>query len=258
MAIRKAIRGLSSDELEMFRGAISRTKALSDERGYSYFAGLHGLPLPSYCQHGTLLFLPWHRAYLYFLELALQDQAPDVSIPYWDWTAAISHQEGLPPAYSQEQQDDGAENPLFSATVEWPRELIDLVLENLPGTITAEGRTLRDPDLPDELPRKATIDSILQAPTFEDFSIRLENVHGGVHVWIGGAMSQVATAAYDPIFWAHHSMIDRLWYLWQIGPRGTDPPAALMQQALPPFPITVAQTLDIQTLSYDYAVQVLT
>ena len=81
MAIRKAIRGLSSDELEMFRGAISRTKALSDERGYSYFAGLHGLPLPSYCQHGTLLFLPWHRAYLYFLELALQDQVPDVSIP---------------------------------------------------------------------------------------------------------------------------------------------------------------------------------
>ena len=71
-------------------------------------------------------------------------------------------------------------------------------------------------------------------------------------------MSQVATAAYDPIFWAHHSMIDRLWYLWQIGPRGTDPPAALMQQALSPFPITVAQTLDIQTLAYDYAVQVLT
>jgi tyrosinase len=53
-------------------------------------------------------------------------------------------------------------------------------------------------------------------------------------------------------------MIDRLWYLWQIGPRGTDPPAALMQQALPPFPMTVAQTLDIRTLAYDYAVQVLT
>ena len=256
MAIRKAIRGLSSQELERFRDAISRTKALSDERGYNFFAGLHGLPLPSYCQHGTLLFLPWHRAYLYFLELVLQDQVPGVGFPYWDWTSTVSHQEGLPTAYAQEQQDDGAENPLFSSTVEWPRELIDLVLERLPGTITAEGRTLRDPDPPDELPRRATIDSILRAPTFEDFSIRLENVHGDVHVWVGGAMSQVATAAYDPVFWAHHTMIDRLWYLWQIGAFGMDPPASMMQQALPPFPITVAQTLDIQALSYDYAVQV--
>ena len=35
---------------------------------------------------------------------------------------------------------------------------------------------LRVPDPPDELPRQATIESILDAPTFEDFSIRLENV----------------------------------------------------------------------------------
>jgi tyrosinase len=117
-------------------------------------------------------------------------------------------------------------------------------------------QTLRDPDPPDELPRKATIDSILEAPTFEDFSTRLENVHGDVHVWVGGAMSSVATAAYDPIVWAHHSMIDRLWYLWQIGPHGMDPPASMMQSVLPPFPITVAQTLNIQTQGYEYAVQI--
>jgi tyrosinase len=85
MAVRKAIRESSAQELTKFRDAISRMKALSDERGYSHFAGIHGLLLPSYCQHGTLLFLPWHRAYLYFFELALQDQASDVGIPYWDW-----------------------------------------------------------------------------------------------------------------------------------------------------------------------------
>ena len=219
-----------------------------------------------YCQHGTqtpqgtwipnFLFLPWHRAYLYFFELALQDQVPDVGLPYWDWTADVSHQEGLPRAYAQERQDDGSENPLFSATVEWRGELIDWVRERLPGTLTEEGQTLRDPDPPDELPRKATIDSILEAPTFEDFSTRLENVHGDVHVWVGGTMSQVPTAGYDPIFWAHHSMIDRLWYLWQIGPHGMDPPASMMQSVLPPFPITVAQTLNIQTLGYEYAVQI--
>jgi tyrosinase len=139
--------------------------------------------------------------------------------------------------------------------VEWDSDLLDLVRERLPGTLTVDGETLRDPDVPDELPRKATIDSILDAPTFEDFSIRLENVHGDVHVWAGGAMSQVPTAAYDPIFWAHHAMIDRLWYLWQMRHPGMDPAASLMQQVLTPFPMTVAQTLNIQNLGYEYAVQ---
>jgi tyrosinase len=254
MAVRKGIRGLSARELTKFRDAISRQKALNDERGYSYFAGLHGLPLPIHCQHGTLLFLPWHRAYIYFWELALQDRVPGVGIPYWDWTADVSHQRGLPGPYVQERVQ-GSENPLLSATVEWGKTLIDRVRNRLPGTLTAQGQTLRDPDLPDELPRKATIDSILDAPTFEDFSIRLENVHGDVHVWVGGAMSQVPTAGYDPVFMAHHSMIDRLWYLWQMRHPGMNPPASIMQSVLPPFPITVAETLNIQTLGYDYAVQ---
>jgi tyrosinase len=255
MAVRKAIRGLDQQELRTFRDAISRQKALSDERGYNYFAGLHGLPLPIQCQHGTLLFLPWHRAYLYFWELALQDQVPGVSVPYWDWTADVSHQRGLPGAYSQAQVD-GLDNPLFSATVEWPRDLIDRVRELLPGTLTPEGQTLRDPDPPDELPRKTTIRSILDAPTFRDFSVRLEQVHGDVHVWVGGAMSQVPTAGYDPVFMAHHSTIDRLWYLWQMRHPGMNPPVSIMQSVLTPFPMTVAQTLDIRTLGYEYAVQV--
>ena len=180
---------------------------------------------------------------------------PDVGLPYWDWTADVSHQEGIPQAYAQEQ-DNSVENPLFSATVEWDKRLIDRVLANLPGTLTEAGQTLRDPDSPDQLPMQTTINSILDAPTFEDFSIRLESVHNDVHVWVGGAMSQIPTAGYDPLFFAHHSMIDRLWYLWQMRHPGINPPASMLQTALPPFPMTVAQTLNIQTLGYQYAVQV--
>ena len=254
MAERKGIRGLTAQELSRFRDAVSRQKALSDERGYNYFAGLHGLPLPIHCQHGTLLFLPWHRAYLYFWELALQDRVAGVGVPYWDWTANVSHQRGLPEAYA-EAQVDGSDNPLFSSTVEWPRREIDRVRERYPGTLTRQGRTLRDPDLPDELPRRTTINSILEAPTFADFSNRLENVHGDVHVWVAGAMSEVPTAGYDPIFMAHHSTIDRLWYLWQLRHPGARPPASMMRTVLSPFPVTVADTLDIQALGYEYAIQ---
>ncbi len=29
-------------------------------------------------------------------------------------------------------------------------------------------------------------------------------------------MGDVAYAAYDPLFWAHHAMVDRIWRLWQL------------------------------------------
>jgi tyrosinase len=66
-------------------------------------------------------------------------------------------------------------------------------------------------------------------------------------------MSDISVAAYDPIFWAHHCMIDRLWYLWQLKHPGARMPPPLIDQALPPFAMTVRQTLEITQLGYDYA-----
>jgi tyrosinase len=115
--------------------------------------------------------------------------------------------------------------------------------------------TLRDPDRPDELPRQQTVDRALAARSFGDFSMLIEGIHASVHTWVGGAMTLVSVAAFDPLFWAHHAMIDRLWYLWQIGTQGR-PPAHLLDTALRPFPMTVRQTLNIADLGYEYAVRV--
>ena len=70
--------------------------AIGDERGYGYHAGVHGLPLPIGCDnaHGTPYCLPWHRAYLYFFERALRDQVPDVTLPWWNWTATFGGRGG--------------------------------------------------------------------------------------------------------------------------------------------------------------------
>ena len=80
MASRQNIFRMSDSDVGDYRAAVRGLKDISaqnldDERGHFYFAGLHGLPVPSWCAHGTLLFLPWHRAYLYFLELALQEHS---------------------------------------------------------------------------------------------------------------------------------------------------------------------------------------
>jgi tyrosinase len=67
-------------------------------------------------------------------------------------------------------------------------------------------------------------------------------------------MSQIPYAAFDPIFWAHHTMVDRLWRVWQLRHPGAGPPASLLDEALPPFRMTVRQTLSVTALGYNYAV----
>jgi tyrosinase len=69
-------------------------------------------------------------------------------------------------------------------------------------------------------------------------------------------MSVVPLAAFDPIFWSHHAMIERLWYLWQLRHPGALPPDIALPRALDGFTLTVAQTLDIGALGYDYALEV--
>ena len=285
MAIRTSIRGAARDpaQISLIRRAIARMKSVGDERGFDWFASLHGLALPSWCEHGMALFLPWHRAYLHYFELAMQTRlgprftriAPqdpelaDVGLPWWDWTSDESHREGLPDAYVLEEVD-GEPNPLATSTIGscpggdslfvgvWSATLVGAVREQIPGAITDDGvpRTVREPEEPDELPRRSTLeDIVLRQNTFGSFTTSLEQVHNDVHVWVGGSMAVVPTSAYDPIFWSHHAMIDRIWYLWQLSDLGMDPSADLLSTVLAPFPMTVAQTLDIERLGYDYAVE---
>lgn len=66
-------------------------------------------------------------------------------------------------------------------------------------------------------------------------------------------MGSVATAAFDPIFWSHHVMIDRVWYLWQLQNGLHNIPPDYLDKALPPFSLTVRDVLDINSLGYEYA-----
>ena len=259
MGLRKSTAALTEADWTDLRDAFAAAYRLGDERGYAFHAGLHGLPLPTYCQHGTVQFLTWHRAHLYFFERALTDalrrergdQSVTVSLPWWDWTSAVSHRDGLPSGYLPA---DGADNPLAAGPVTLDDADLALVRGNLPGAITdgPSPVTIRDPGPPGELPRQQTAARALRAPTFSDFSRLLEGIHNGVHGWVGGAMSAVPIAAYDPVFWAHHTNIDRLWSLWQLNNHPNFPPSFL-DRALPPFPMTVRQTLDVSRLGYDYA-----
>ena len=235
---RRSVRRLTAGQLKDVRAAIAKAQAIKDDRGYQAWAGIHGLPLPISCKHQSELFLPWHRAYLYLFEKALQDLVPGVTLPWWDWT--VEHKEGIPSAYTV-RKAEGRANPLFDSPIQKSGQG--------PFGMT---RTVRNPGPPGELPTPGAIETLLEEGDFLTFQTELEGIHDGVHGWTGGSMGYIPIAAYDPVFWAHHCMIDRVWYLWQLR-HGPGVPAGLRDRALAPFPMTVRDTLEISHLGYDYA-----
>jgi tyrosinase len=245
---RRNISRLTSNQLRDLRRGFSEVQAIGDDRGYAYHAGIHGLPVPIGCDnaHGTPFFLPWHRAYLYFFERALRDRVASISLAWWNWQVTASRPPAIPTPFADAQDTDGADNPLASAEISVP------ALQQ--GGRPVPARTVRRPGSASRLPDAAEVRAVLELRDFLDFTAHVEALHDRVHMWTGGDMGQIVYAAFDPIFWAHHCMIDRLWRLWQLGHTGATPPQHLLDEALPPFRMTVRQTLDVTALGYDYAV----
>jgi tyrosinase len=236
---------LSQPQIDGLREAFTTIAGFKDNRSFGYIAGLHGTP-GWYCWHHQQnrhsarvrqLFLPWHRAYLYTLERSLRDISPQTMLPWWDWTLRPPRQDGMPKVFT-----DPAPNPLLR---------FHMRLTTSQGVINRD--TVRHPKPGNQLPTQADIDDCIGKPDWLDFCLALEDVHDGVHGWVGGDMGQVSLAAYDPVFWAHHTMIDRIWWLWQIKHGNGDIPANLLDIVLAPFNFKVRDVLNVQSLGYDYA-----
>lgn len=244
---RKRLSTLTPEELTALRTAFDMAQKVSDSRGYGHFASLHGFPEPGYCEHRNQLFLPWHRAYLYYFEQALQDLVPGVTLPWWDWADA----EDLPDAYAAEEDPSGNPNPLFDA----PVAAVDGFREPSWPERTSRPRQREETWLESGgAPTTSEVNAVLAAENYEDFTFALENLHGAIHIWVGGEMRDQAFAGWDPIFWAHHTMVDRLWALWQGSNRGDNPRAEHLPKGLNYFKdMIVAETLDVTDLGYDYA-----
>jgi tyrosinase len=256
MNVRKSVRNLSNEDLSTLRDAYKAMMQRMDNYGYNHLAGHHGIP-DGLCVHNeeftvadpnARLFLPWHRAYLYEFELAVQDSGRnnEITVPWWDWTSKSSRTKGIPKAFMDATVNGGA-NPLYSYHMKVPAS-------QSPGRPLDED-TERAPGGPSELPTPEEIEALYLSTDYGDFSDKLERVHNGIHLWVGETMSEVDTAAFDPIFWSHHCMIDRIWWIWQL--RNSNPtagiPPSVLDVVLVPFSRTVRQVLNIYELGYDYA-----
>ena len=97
------------------------------------------------------------------------------------------------------------------------------------------------------------MDDCLSRTEWADFSDALEDIHDQVHGWVSGDMGVIGTAAFDPIFWSHHAMIDRIWWLWQARNGNGNVPTDLLDEVLAPFNLQVRDVLNVHDLGYEYA-----
>lgn len=196
---------LSSSEITKLKDAYAAMRALdtsdpNDPRGFQRQANIHCWMCseggPSLAVHYSWKFFTWHRAYLYFHERILGKLINDTEfrLPYWDWDVA-SHRK-IPGAYTSPNNNT---NPLFNST-----------------------RFMSPTDeLPDEDVGEDVMDAAMEADTFAEFGGTASDngipevaPHGSVHVDVGGDMGAFETAGKDPVFYAHHSNIDKMWSDW--------------------------------------------
>ncbi len=214
--------------LDWYAKAVDAMQALpsTDPMGWEYQAAIHGISaLPpgmgslwAQCQHSTSLFLPWHRMYILNFERIVARHVQtfggpsDWALPYWNYNASIPATLELPPAFRDPVLPDGTTNPLYvalrnpSANAGFP--VLSARDVDLRACLTASGSTAPGGFFGG--PAAAHFGSVGGALELSPHN----TVHVRVGATPGGWMKDPDLAALDPIFWLHHSNIDRLWEVW--------------------------------------------
>nr|ANE23704.1 hemocyanin type 1 [Haliotis rubra] len=223
LIVRKNIDHLTREEEYALRRALERFQADTSVDGYQATVEYHGLPARcpqpdakvrfACCMHGMASFPHWHRLFVTQVEDALVRRGSPIGVPYWDWTKPMTH---LPELASDATYIDPHghihHNPFYNANISF-----------------AEGHHHTSRSIDSRLFAPAAygdhthlFDGILYAfeqEDFCDFEIQFELVHNSIHAWIGGSedysMATLHYTAFDPIFYLHHSNVDRLWAIWQ-------------------------------------------
>jgi hypothetical protein len=219
--------------------------------------------------HFCWWFLSWHRAYITVTERKIRALTGDPSFayPYWNW----SSDRRIPQAFAR------AGSPLAKAIRYTPnRSVQDGEVDYFPSDptlkqlgVAALGTTFFEATSRSQINR--SFGGIARPNAAGAYgNNRLESTpHGPIHNYVGGVngsevgdMTDFETAARDPIFFAHHGNLDRLWETWRRDPRrkmsepNTNP---FLSHAFvfnwidgTPMRITVAETLDTRRLGYVY------
>ncbi|OVA07051.1 Tyrosinase [Macleaya cordata] len=224
--------------------------------------------------HRSWMFFPWHRMMIYFHERIIGSLMGDdtFALPFWNWDAPegmvipIMHMNGsfidpdrdsshLPPTVTDDNYNH-VESGLG------PEEQITANVALMYHQMVSGAKKM---ELFMGCPYKAGENGFCDAPGTIELA-----PHNTLHTWVGSNlnperedMGAFYSAARDPIFYAHHSNIDRLWEVWK-GLRGKnqatliDDPDWLdtyfffHNEKLQLVRIKIRDVLDITNLRYTY------
>ena len=158
-------------------------------------------------------FLVWHRLYIWHFEKIVRKLSgkKDFALPYWGYTNTNSSDK-LMPAMLRDSKSALYESCRF---------------DSLNNGFPISG----------EIERALDMTKLMSYTDYKTFCLNINNApHGAMHDYIGagndttgllqfknpitnsitntGLMGWVPTAGFDPVFWLHHSNIDRLWQQW--------------------------------------------
>ncbi|OHF02032.1 hypothetical protein CORC01_02611 [Colletotrichum orchidophilum] len=228
-SIRREWRSLGSDEkadyISAVRCLLSRpSKVTAGSSLYHDFPLLHSVV--GGVSHNTALFLPWHRYLLHVYETELRSTCSyNGSLTYWDWSL---------------DWESLADSPVFSNTTgfggngdssapesvggghcvtDGPFYDLKLAIFGLEEDRHCLSRGFADGNVMGRLNgdkvKPAVIEEILRQPDYASFFGKLEDgPHNQIPNGIQGDFIKF-TAPNDPLFFLHHSQLDRLWWMWQ-------------------------------------------
>jgi len=247
--VRKEVRALTSEQRSKYFNAM---RAIMKSGKYDEFTDHHLTYTNS--AHGNPAFFTWHRAMLREFEKSLQAVDKDVCMHYWSWDVDSQRPDASPiftADYYQTDANGGCVNSewLGGWRPQHPNNHCLRRAFDASGSLSA----FVGPELLNSIVARST--------DYDSFRVRIEgSPHANVHVNIGSDMSTMASPN-DPLFYAHHTFIDKLWANWQkirgditlysgrhwSGRRSVSP-----SDSLEPFPYTVANVFDTNALCYTY------
>jgi tyrosinase len=239
--IRREVRSLTDDTLQWYAIAVAEMMQRDKETepknptSWWYQAAIHGTHLQhlealwNQCKHGGWYFVAWHRMYTYYFERIVRDAVvkaggpEDWALPYWNYGLNGKYA-SIPDAFRSPTDSHGNPNPLY-VKARRPKEVSEKGVKPgineggiLSPAITTDAFAISRPGFIGGREFGGGI-----SPPREQFwsqTGRLEQTpHNDVHNGIGGEdglMTDPDEAAKDPIFWLHHSNIDRIWAEWSL------------------------------------------
>ncbi|KXN69928.1 Di-copper centre-containing protein [Conidiobolus coronatus NRRL 28638] len=204
---RPNVNKMSQDSWNRYVNAVRQLNSGSRPNKWDQLANMH---VQYYDQvHSHPLFLGWHRQFLYDLESALRQIDETVRLPYWDWSVNYSNI-NVDPVWGKygKNGDNGNSDCVMQGSFG------GMGVAYGSGTLrNGEKCSTRRNQFDNVISgSKPELEGLIDSSNDHDFWENFEyGSHGRFHNGIGYDFAGHASPS-DPLFYAHHAFIDKIWF----------------------------------------------